>query len=118
MVRPTKQGGVKGRKECKMATVTREEILAEIASYRAENGRPCPAKHLVAKFGAGAESIIAALKDDGILVGKRGRTGGLVPADVAAAVDAAEAPVVDDTADQFAALAAKLAEAEMDQPLA
>lgn len=102
-----------------MATVTREEVLAEIASYRAEMQRPCPAKHLVAKFGDGAESIIAALKNDGILVGKRGRTGGLVPADIAAQVDAsAEIPADNDTADQFAALAAKLAEAEIDQPLA
>ena len=98
-----------------MATVTREEILAEIASYRAEMQRPCPAKHLVAKFGTGAESIITALKDDGILVGKRGRTGGLVPAGDTTASVSSEDTTTDSgesLADQFAALAAQLASSE------
>jgi hypothetical protein len=91
--------------------ITTEQVLSEVSSYRAENGRPCPANHLVAKFGDEVLDTIAALKKDGTLVGKRGRTGGLVPADATPATT--EAATSDDSvADQFAALAARLAESE------
>lgn len=91
---------------------TTNEILVEIATYTAEKGRPCPAKHLTDKFGADALDLIASLKKEGKVHGKRGRTGGLVS-------NEATAPVVEkaeidstgnDLAAEFAALAAKIAE--------
>ena len=98
--------------------VTNEQVLAAISEYRAENGRPCPAKYLAEKLGDEALDVVAALKKDGTLVGKRGRTGGLVPSgEVAAPADAAEDTAAGDgesVADQFAALAAKLAEGSAD----
>lgn len=89
--------------------VTNEQVLAEISSYRAEQNRPCPAKHLTDKFGDDALDIIAALKKDGTLIGKRGRTGGLVPASETSAAAPADADAGESVADQFAELAAKLA---------
>lgn len=94
---------------------TSNEILAEIAAFTAANGRPCPAKHLTDKFGAVAADLIASLKKEGKVYGRRGRTGGLV-ANEAPSTDAgvqfndaaADAPA-DDLAAEFAALAAKLA---------
>lgn len=89
-----------------MATTT--DILSEIAAYTAANGRPCPAKHLTDKFGADAPDLIASLKAAGTIIGKRGRTGGLVTAgEVAASTDTS---TDNNVADEFAALAAKLAE--------
>lgn len=87
--------------------VTTEQVLAEISEYRSTYGRPCPANYLTAKLGDEALGIIASLKKAGTLIGKRGRTGGLVPADGAPA----ETGTADgeSVADQFAALAAKLA---------
>ena len=87
---------------------TTNEILAEIAAFTAANGRPCPAKHLTDKFGADALTVIASLKAAGTIIGKRGRTGGLVTAgEVAASTDTS---TDNNVADEFAALAAKLAE--------
>jgi hypothetical protein len=92
---------------------TSNDVLAEIALYTAANGRACPASHLTNKFGADALDLIASLKKEGKVYGRRGRTGGLLANDTAAT----SAPVTDtanDTsvADEFAALAAKLAEGE------
>lgn len=90
--------------------VTNEQILAEIADYRSVYGRPCPANHLTAKFGDEVLTTIAMLKKAGTIVGKRGRTGGLVPADAASTVASTSEADGESVADQFAALAAKLAE--------
>ena len=94
---------------------TTNEILSEIAAYTAENGRPCPAKHLADKFGTGVIDQIAALKKEGKIYGKRGRTGGLVSNEAAPATDGADATATDAGGDalaaEFAALAAKIAEA-------
>ena len=84
---------------------TTNEILSEIASYTAANGRPCPAKHLTDKFGSDALDLIASLKSEGKIYGKRGRTGGLVSNEAAPASDA----TATDLAAEFAALAEKLA---------
>jgi hypothetical protein len=92
--------------------ITNEQVLAEVSSYRSENGRPCPANHLVAKFGDEVLDTIASLKKNGTLIGKRGRTGGLVPADAAPATTTEAATSDESVADQFAALAARLAESE------
>jgi hypothetical protein len=99
--------------------ISNEQVLAAISEYREANSRPCPAKFLVEKFGDEALDIIAALKKDGTLVGKRGRTGGLVPAGDTTASASSEDSATDTTtdsgeslADQFAALAAQLANSE------
>ena len=93
---------------------TSNDVMAEIAAYTAANGRPCPAKHLTDKFGDGAVNIIAVLKGEGKIYGRRGRTGGLVakenlPNFTTPTLEDAAA-TGNNVADEFAALAAKLAE--------
>lgn len=89
--------------------ITNEQVLAAVSEYREANSRPCPARYLTEKFGDEALDIVNALKKAGTLIGKRGRTGGLVPADNIAAIDVT--PKEDTSvADQFALLASKLAE--------
>lgn len=96
---------------------TTNEILAEIAAFTAANGRPCPAKHLTDKFGTGALDLIASLKKEGKIYGRRGRTGGLVSNDPLPSLEKAEVDSTgNDLAAEFAALAAKLAEASEDVP--
>lgn len=92
--------------------ITNEQVLSAISEYRSENGRPCPANYLVSKFGDEVLDTIASLKKSGTVVGKRGRTGGLVPADAAPVADSTSSESDSDVADQFAALAARLAESE------
>lgn len=93
--------------------VTKEQVLAAVSEYRSANARPCPARYLTDKFGDDVLSVIDSLKKDGTLVGKRGRTGGLIPSDsTPAATDSTTAESESDVADQFAALAARLAESE------
>lgn len=89
-----------------MATTT--DILAEIALYTTANNRGCPASHLTEKFGSDALDLIASLKKEGKVYGKRGRTGGLMTNDTAA-TPAADTATDNSVADEFAALAAKLA---------
>ena len=98
---------------------TTNEILVEIAAFTAANGRPCPAKHLTEKFGTGVLDQIAALKKEGKVYGRRGRTGGLVSNEPVSQLEADTTPVsitlqndpAGDLAAEFAALAEKLAEA-------
>lgn len=97
--------------------VTTEQVLSEISEYRVANSRPCPANHLTAKFGDEALDIIAALKKAGTIVGKRGRTGGLIPADEAGVSSTADVAAGESVADQFAELAAKLAADEAVAPV-
>ena len=103
------QSGQKGKS---VMAITNEQVLSAISEYRSENGRPCPANYLVSKFGEEVLDTIASLKKAGTVVGKRGRTGGLVTSDEAPAADAATTEAESDIADQFAALAARLAESE------
>lgn len=94
-----------------MAT-TKEQVLAAVSEYREANTRPCPARYLTDKFGDDVLDVIAALKKDGTLIGKRGRTGGLVPGSEVAGLSASstsEDGESESVADQFAQLAAKLA---------
>lgn len=106
------QSGQKGKSAM---AITNEQVLSAISEYRSENSRPCPANYLVAKFGEEVLDIISSLKKDGTLVGKRGRTGGLVPADTAGAAATVAADTDESVSDQFAALAAKLADSEQNE---
>lgn len=93
--------------------VTKEQVLAAVSEYRSANARPCPARYLTDKFGDEVLSVIDSLKKDGTLVGKRGRTGGLVPSDSTPTADTDTATSdSSDVTEQFAALAARLAESE------
>ena len=98
------QSGQKGKTAM---AITNEQVLAAVSTYRAENGRPCPKHYLTGKFGDEVLAVIDTLKGNGTLVGKRGRSGGLVTADAAPA--ATETAAVDSTVkDQFEALASQL----------
>lgn len=97
--------------------VTKEQVLAAVSEYREANSRPCPARYLVEKFGEEVTPVIKELKEAGTLIGQRGRTGGLVETSTVASAevetdDAGNIISVNDTtlADQFAELAAKLAD--------
>lgn len=61
-----------------MATLN-ESLVLEVSEFMTANNRPCPAKHLIGKFGAEAANAIVEMKKAGTLVGKRGRNGGLTP---------------------------------------
>lgn len=94
---------------------TTADVLAEIAAYSTANGRPCPISHLTSKFGDDAPALVATLKQEGKVFGRRGRNGGLSPANPAAADAPADASAdttpADTIAAEFAALAEKLAAA-------
>ena len=72
-------------------STSREDIVNAVKEYSTTNKRPCPAKHLVSVFGADVLDVIVEMKKDGVLLGKRGRTGGLVVADN---VEASASPTV------------------------
>lgn len=57
---------------------TKTEVLASITSYLDSKKRPCPAHFLTDKFGDDVEETILALKSEGVIVGRRGRNGGIV----------------------------------------
>jgi hypothetical protein len=90
---------------------TKTDVLNEIADYSAAKNRPCPMNYLTAKFGDEAADLVKQLKSDGAVTGKRGRTGGLLAGNTAATTNNAQDTSPDISA-EFAALAAKLAEAE------
>lgn len=60
-----------------MATIQKNDVLGAITVYLKNNNRPCPAHYLTDKFGDDVVEVIADLKKDGSIIGKRGRTGGI-----------------------------------------
>jgi len=58
------------------ATVNASDVLAEVAKFTQDNSRPCPSKYLAEKFGDEVIETLAALKQEGVLLGLRGRNGG------------------------------------------
>jgi len=107
-------------------TVSKQEVLTFIAGYIAQNEKRgnCPAKAVAEALGIGALDVIAQLKQDGTLIGKRGRTGGLMPVQQSEAqveaVTEQETEQVEQTAieedsvaDQFAALMEQLEGSEL-----
>lgn len=89
---------------------TKTDVLNEIALYTATNSRPCPMNYLTGKFGDEAADLVKQLKTDGAVIGKRGRTGGLVQNGDSTTATPNES--TSDIASEFAALAEKLAAAE------
>lgn len=105
---------------------TRENVLAAIVEYVETNKRRAPAKDIAVTVSdtlPNVQAIIKTLVTEGSINSSRGRNGGALPdgvtldkkaakskVEAVPAADVAEASTVaeDDTADQFAALLAKL----------
>jgi len=60
-----------------VSTVSTTDVVSAVTSYVSEFKRPCPASYLTGRFGDPVEDVIAELKASGILLGLRGRNGGL-----------------------------------------
>ncbi len=89
--------------------VSKQDVLTFIAQHSTSERPTVPAKDIVAALGSEAVGVINELKKAGNIVGKRGRTGGLILPSVAPTQEA-EVPseAQDDVASQFAALMEKL----------
>lgn len=61
-----------------MATIQKSDVIGAITVYLLNENRPCPAHYLTEKFGDDVGDVIASLKKDGVIIGKRGRGGGIV----------------------------------------
>lgn len=58
-------------------TINSTDVLSAVNTYVQEQSRPCPAAFLTEKFGADVLDVIDQLKASGVVVGLRGRNGGL-----------------------------------------
>jgi hypothetical protein len=73
-----------------MATISNSDVVSTVSSFVTDNNRPCPAKFLAEKFGADVLDVIDELKASGVLLGLRGRNGGLALPDSAVVAKRAE----------------------------
>lgn len=64
-----------------MATISNSDVLSAVQSYVSSNNRPCPKHFLTEKFGDDVMDVIDELKASGVLLGLRGRNGGLATPD-------------------------------------
>lgn len=60
------------------ASINSSEVLSSIRSYIENNDRPCPAHYLTDKFGDDVAEVLLALKAQNLVIGRRGRNGGIV----------------------------------------
>ena len=60
-----------------MTTINSSDVLSAVTVFVNDNKRPCPAKFLTEKFGDDVLDVIDELKESGVVVGLRGRNGGL-----------------------------------------
>ena len=58
--------------------VTKEEIKAFMQEYMQSNNRAVPLKEVVRALGVYVPEVVAEMKQNGEILGRRGRTGGLV----------------------------------------
>ncbi len=58
-------------------TISQSDVVAAVTSFVVDNKRPCPAQFLTEKFGDDVLDVIDELKESGVMVGLRGRNGGL-----------------------------------------
>lgn len=61
-----------------MPNVTAADVLSSVSLYIENNNRPCPAHYLVTKYSDDVMEVIGIMKQNGTIVGKRGRNGGLI----------------------------------------
>jgi DNA-binding IscR family transcriptional regulator len=56
---------------------TQSDIMTAVIDYTTEHNRPCPMSYLANKFGSDVTEVVTQLKKDNLIVGLRGRSGGL-----------------------------------------
>lgn len=59
------------------STISQSDVVTAVTVFVKDNNRPCPAKFLTEKFGDDVLDVIDELKESGVLLGLRGRNGGL-----------------------------------------
>lgn len=64
-----------------MATISNSDVLSAVQTFVSSNNRPCPSHFLTEKFGDDVLDVIDELKASGVLLGLRGRNGGLATPD-------------------------------------
>ena len=64
-----------------MATISNSDVVSAVQSFVSSNNRPCPSHFLTEKFGDDVLDVIDSLKESGVLLGLRGRNGGLATPD-------------------------------------
>jgi len=64
-----------------MSTISNSDVLSAVQTFVSTNSRPCPAHFLTEKFGDDVLDVIDELKASGVLLGLRGRNGGLATPD-------------------------------------
>lgn len=57
-------------------TLNPNDIVNAISSYNTEQKRPCPTKFLKTTYGDDVGDVLKALKESGIVIATRGRSGG------------------------------------------
>lgn len=58
-------------------TISQTDVVAAVSAFVQENSRPCPSQFLTDKFGDDVLDVVDELKESGVVVGLRGRNGGL-----------------------------------------
>jgi len=58
-------------------TISQSDVVTAVTTFVIDNKRPCPSKFLTEKFGDDVLDMIDQLKESGVMVGLRGRNGGL-----------------------------------------
>lgn len=100
----------------KTNTISQTDVLTAVTVYTKEQNRPCPSHFLTEKFGADVLDVVDELKETGVLLGLRGRNGGLALPGTEIVAKRSEF-----AAKKAAKLAAKASEApavEADEPVA
>lgn len=64
-----------------MATISNSDVVSAVQTFVSSNSRPCPSHYLTEKFGDDVLDVIDELKASGVLLGLRGRNGGLATPD-------------------------------------
>jgi len=64
-----------------MATISNSDVVSAVQTFVSSNNRPCPSHFLTEKFGDDVLDVIDDLKANGVLLGLRGRNGGLATPD-------------------------------------
>ena len=64
-----------------MSTISNSDVVSAVQTFVSSNSRPCPSHYLTEKFGDDVLDVIDELKASGVLLGLRGRNGGLATPD-------------------------------------
>jgi hypothetical protein len=68
-------------KENNMSSISNSDVVSAVQTFVSTNNRPCPSHFLTEKFGDDVLDVIDELKASGVLLGLRGRNGGLATPD-------------------------------------